>query len=302
MTQIIVAMNKLEATDYDEARYDEIKEQVLPFLIKQGFKKADIMFVPISGLKGENLIEKSTDPNLVKWYGADSPSLVDILDGLRLPERKFVRPLRASVSAYFKAATGNLIGDCFKVKVETGVLKSSKEPILLMPENVQVQIKGMLSEDEEEIPYALAGTICTVGVKLPADYDTNHEQKGAVFCDPQYPIKYVRTFVCRVVVYEIPKELNGGKISKGEKVTIHSYTNYSAGQCKSLLSTVDQKTGEPIKQKPKFLVPGMFADIKIRLDERRCLELFSNFPAMGRIVLRTGSYTIAAGRIISFVN
>ena len=38
VTQIIVAMNKLEATDYDEVRYDEIKEQVLPFLIKQGFK------------------------------------------------------------------------------------------------------------------------------------------------------------------------------------------------------------------------------------------------------------------------
>ena len=74
-----------------------------------------------------------------------------------------------------------------------------------MPENAFVQIKGMLSEDgETEIPYALAGTICTIGVKLPSDYDTNHEQKGAVFCDPQYPIKFVRTFVCRIVVFEIP--------------------------------------------------------------------------------------------------
>ena len=54
-----------------------------------------------------------------------------------MPERKFVRPLRASVSDYFKASTGNLIGDNFKVKIEAGVLKS-KESALLMPENVLV--------------------------------------------------------------------------------------------------------------------------------------------------------------------
>ena len=56
---------------------------------------------------------------------------------MKLPDRKFIRPLRASVSEYFKAATGNLIGDNFKVKIEAGVLKS-KESVLLMPENVLV--------------------------------------------------------------------------------------------------------------------------------------------------------------------
>ena len=113
-----------------------------------------------------------------------------------------------------------------------------------MPENVLVQIKGMLAEDgETELDYALAGTICQIGVKLPADYDTNHEQKGAVFCDPMFPIKHIRTFVARVVVYEIPISLAGGKLSKGAQVTVHAYTNYSAGECKSLLALIDKKTG-----------------------------------------------------------
>lgn len=73
-------MNKLEALDFDEGRYDEIKDKVLPFLIEQHFDKKNITFVPISGLTGENLITKATDPNLTKWYGEDNPCLFDILD------------------------------------------------------------------------------------------------------------------------------------------------------------------------------------------------------------------------------
>ena len=117
-----------------------------------------------------------------------------------------------------------------------------------------------------------------------------------------FPIKHVRTFVARVVVYEIPISLAGGKLSKGAQVTVHSYTSYSAGECKSLLALIDKKTGQPIKNKPKHLSCGMFADIRIKLKDRRCLELFSNFKNMGRIVLRSGTYTIAAGQIIQFVD
>ena len=68
-------MNKLENCGYDESRYDEIKDKVMPFLLQQGFKKADIFFCPISGIKGENLIQKATDTKLTTWYGEDSPCL-----------------------------------------------------------------------------------------------------------------------------------------------------------------------------------------------------------------------------------
>ena len=87
MTQIIVAMNKLEMVNYSKARFDEIKAQVEPYLKTVGFKQPDIVFIPISGLTGENLIKKATDENLVGWYGDDSPCLVDLLDVLRLPQR-----------------------------------------------------------------------------------------------------------------------------------------------------------------------------------------------------------------------
>jgi len=42
--------------------------------------------------------------------------------------------------------------------------------------------------------------------------------------------------------------------------------------------------------------------VTIKLEERACLELFSNYRQMGRITIRDGKKTIAAGIIIEFIN
>ena len=122
-----------------------------------------------------------------------------------------MKPLRASVSEYTQHKSGSLIGDCVTVKVEAGVLVE-KEEVLLMPHNAIVGIKGIMKEDETEIPYGLAGTICEVGLRLPHDFDINYLKKGNVLCDIDYPIKLVKTFICRVVIYDIPF----GSLTQGE--------------------------------------------------------------------------------------
>ena len=64
-------MNKLENVNFDWERYNFIKSLVEDHLNRIGFKKQDVFFVPISGLKGENVFSKAQDERLVKWYGAD---------------------------------------------------------------------------------------------------------------------------------------------------------------------------------------------------------------------------------------
>ena len=144
----------------------------------------------------------------------------------------------------------------------------------------------------------MAGTICTVGLNVQKAFDNNSLKKGNVICDPQFPIKLVKTFICRVVVYDIPF----GALIKGEQVVIHSYTSKCPGKFQFLLATVDQTTGEKIKNNPKFLKHGMFADIQVKLEDRLCLELYSNYMQMGRIVIRKDTHTVAAGTIREFIN
>ena len=85
VTQLIVAFNKLEKMDWSHERYQFIEHQIEAYLLGIGFKKSDLTFIPISGLTGENLIERSKNEELLSWYGKDSPCLLEVLDTLRLP-------------------------------------------------------------------------------------------------------------------------------------------------------------------------------------------------------------------------
>ena len=66
--------------------------------------------------------------------------------------------------------------------------------------------------------------------------------------------------------------------------------------------TIDQKTNKTIKERPKKLVKGNYAQVTIKLEHRICLELASNNKAMGRIALRDGEETIAAGVVTELLS
>jgi elongation factor 1 alpha-like protein len=51
------------------------------YLVSIGFREKNIRFIPISGLLGENLHEKSTLPEL-SWY--DGPCLIDMIGKFNL--------------------------------------------------------------------------------------------------------------------------------------------------------------------------------------------------------------------------
>jgi translation elongation factor EF-1alpha len=47
---------------------------------------------------------------------------------------------------------------------------------------------------------------------------------------------------------------------------------------------------------------GQFANVSVRLSEALCLELFSNYRMLARVVLRRNNHTIAAGTIMEMIS
>lgn len=91
MSQLAVAINKLDNVSWDEARYNEITAKLRSFLRQAGYRESDFTFVPCSGLTGANLIDRpAADSPLTKWYSG--PCLVDVI-GARLDSSRglFVR-------------------------------------------------------------------------------------------------------------------------------------------------------------------------------------------------------------------
>ena len=67
-------------------------------------------------------------------------------------------------------------------------------------------------------------------------------------------------------------------------------------------SILNPKSGETIKKHPKCLLKNQSSIVEIKLEDRACLELFSNYKQMGRITIRDGKKTLATGIITELIN
>lgn len=68
-----------------------------------------------------------------------------------------------------------------------------------------------------------------------------------------------------------------------------------------LISQLNKSTGEIIKKRPRFLGNNTSAVIEIQVGRPIALELYSECKELGRIMLRVGGVTIAAGLITNII-
>jgi len=121
---IIVCVNKMDLVDYSEERFERIQRDFNGFSDKLDIK--DICFVPISALKGDNVVDRSAS---MPWY--QGPTLMFLLENihisndqnfidLRFPVQYVVRPNRDEFHDYRGYAgriTGGVIHKGDKVMV-----------------------------------------------------------------------------------------------------------------------------------------------------------------------------------------
>ncbi|MGC9189554.1 MAG: elongation factor 1-alpha, partial [Conexivisphaera sp.] len=136
VNQLVVAINKMDATTppYDQKRYEEVKNEVSKLLKLVGYKVEKINFVPVSGWKGDNLIEPS--PNM-PWY--KGKTLVEALDEFEEPPKPTDKPLRIPVQDVY-SITG--VGTVPVGRVETGTLKVG-DTIVVMPSGAVGEVKSI---------------------------------------------------------------------------------------------------------------------------------------------------------------
>ena len=68
VSQLIVAVNKLDTVQWSKERFDDIVLKLGKFLKTQvGFKDSDLTFVPVSGLTGANLNEEDNKKSGTIW-------------------------------------------------------------------------------------------------------------------------------------------------------------------------------------------------------------------------------------------
>ena len=81
VSRLIVVVNKMDTVDWSRARFEEIRATMTTML--KTLNQPDVVFCPVSGLYGVNLVHASSIPperdirRLAPWY--DGPCLIDII-------------------------------------------------------------------------------------------------------------------------------------------------------------------------------------------------------------------------------
>lgn len=280
VTQLAVAINKMDQVNWQQERFQEITGKLGHFLKQAGFKESDVAFVPTSGLSGENLTTRSQSSDLTKWY--KGLCLLEQIDSFKPPQRSIDKPFRFCVSDVFKDQGS---GFCVTGKIEAGYIQTG-DRLLAMPPNETCTAKGITLHDEP-VDWAAAGdhvSLTLVGM------DIIKINVGCIFCGPKEPIKACTRFRARILIFSIEVP-----ITKGFPVLLHYQTVSEPAVIKRLISVLNKSTGEVTKKKPKLLTKGQNALVELQTQRPVALELYKDFKELGRFMLRYGGSTVAAG-------
>lgn len=135
---IVVAVNKMDLVDYHEAVFNKIKSDYLSFT--QNLEKMDIRFIPISALKGDNVVNSST---AMPWY-KDKP-MMEILETVEIAADQNFENFRFPVQ-YVNRPNLDFRGFCGTIAA--GIVRKG-DAITALPSGKTSKVKAIVTSEGE---------------------------------------------------------------------------------------------------------------------------------------------------------
>jgi elongation factor 1 alpha-like protein len=269
ISRLIVAVNKFDTVGWSQERFDEISQQVSGFLSATGFQLKNVSFVPVSGLLGDNLVNKSTD-TAAQWYTGDT--LIKELEKSEPTTRALEKPLRMTISEVFHSIQSPLT---ISGRIDAGSLQAG-DALLIQPSGEKAYVKS-LELESEPVNWAVAGQNVVIHL---SNIDPMHVKVGDVICDPKSPVNCVDTFTVRVLAFDILMPM---------QVDVHRGRLHATGRIVEIAALLDKVKGTVLKKKPAVAKPASVARVVVKMGSKVPLE------AGQRVVLRSNGDTVAAG-------
>ncbi|XP_077592045.1 elongation factor 1-alpha-like [Stigmatopora nigra] len=294
--QMIVCVNKMDATvpPYSQKRFDEVARAVAGFLKKIGYDPNAVAFVPVSGWTGENMVAPTAK---MPWFQGwkmrrregyvKGKTLLEVLDSVQPPVRIINKPLRLPLQDVFKIGG---VGTVTVGKIETGILKAGMT-LAFSPAKVTAEVKS-IEMHHESLATALPGH--NVGFNLK-NVSVKTLRRGDVAGDArQDPPSDVGSFEAQVIVLNHP-----GRIQAGYCPVLDCHTAHVACRFAELKEKLDRRSGVKVEERPRQLMSGDAAIVKLVPIKPMCVESFFKYPPLGRFAARDLKQTVAVGVVKS---
>ncbi|HEV7835575.1 MAG TPA: GTP-binding protein [Caballeronia sp.] len=166
LQHVIVAINKMDLIDFSETRFNEIRDAYVELARRLGI--ADVRFVPVSALKGDNIVTAS---ERMSWYAGEP--LLDLLEALPVAQ-PVDQALRFPVQ-WVARQDGSQADDFrgYMGRVESGEVKLG-DTITVLPANRDATVAEIIAPvpgGVAQVDRAFAGQ--TVTIRLTEDIDVS---------------------------------------------------------------------------------------------------------------------------------
>ncbi len=280
---LIIALNKMDLLDYNEAKYKEVKDSVMK-TVKASYQNAESLnYIPISSKNGENLKVKSEK---MSWY--TGPTLLEALNQLPLPERPTQLPLRIPIEDVYSIQG---VGTVPVGKVVSGIMKPG-DKVIFEPSHITAEVKS-IQMHYQNLDQAQPGDNIGFNVR---GIEKDQVKRGDVAGLVSAPPTVVTEFTAQIIVLNHPTA-----ISAGYSPVLHAHTAQVPVKFKKILKRLDPKTGQTAEENPATIKQGDAAIVVLEPIKPLSIEKADVIPQLAGFAIRDMGLTIAAGRCIDLV-
>lgn len=275
---IVVAVNKMHLKDFDQGVFEQIKADYLAFAEKIGLRPTTLEFVPMSALKGDNVVNRSERS---PWYTGQS--LMEILESVEVAGDRNFDDLRFPVQ-YVNRPNLNFRG--FAGTLASGIVRKGDE-VMALPSGKTSKVKSIVTF-EGELEHAGPGQAITLTLEDEIDVS-----RGDMLVHADNRPQVSDSFEAMLVwMGEEP-------MLPGKKYDIKRATSYVPGSIPSIVHRVDVNTLE--QGAASELKLNEIGRVKVALDAPIALDGYEYNRTTGAFIVidRLTNGTVGAGMIIA---
>ncbi|OED42526.1 sulfate adenylyltransferase subunit CysN [Endozoicomonas sp. (ex Bugula neritina AB1)] len=269
----IIAINKMDLVDYRQDRYEEIKSDYLAFT--SNLNMQDVQFIPISALKGDNVVKPSEK---IPWH--QSP-LMSILESVNIRSGRRKSTLRFPVQ-YVNRPNQDFRG--YAGTVSNGVVRPGDE-VTVLPSGQSSKVKSITSYDGD-LPEAFS----PMSVTLTLEDEIDISRGDLLVHSDQIPESDTRFDATLVWLSETP-------LVPGKQYDIKLASRSSTGKVSRIHHQIDVNTLQ--KKSVQTLGLNGIARCELNLETPVVIDDYQDYQRTGSFILvdRLTNATVAAGMV-----
>ena len=277
---VVVAINKMDLVDFSEEVYNNIKQEYAHIAQLLGLK--NVYFIPISALKGDNVVNPSEH---TPWY--EGETLLHLLEQIPLKEGLEDKPFRFPVQYVVRPQTAEWPDyRAYAGRIASGTIKVGDE-VTILPSFTKSKI-SRIDEGTKEIQEAQAPQ--SVNLSLEDDVDVSRGSQIVKSNEVPLTGQQVEVLVCW---------LNHRPLQLRQKYIIRHTTDELQGFVTAIDYKVNINTLEN-NTEDKTINMNDIAKVTLKVSKPLAYDLYANNRTTGSLIFiaEGTNETVGAGMIV----